>query len=200
MIYDEGELSMSTKFIHVENLYKGARKILEEGLEIFEGNRLLKVQQLHEKLISKKFKIAITATTSSGKTTFVNSLIGLDLLPTSDEPKTAFATYIKSCPNDKHPYYRVIYKNKTYTEHVIDLDEIQETKKHLNELMEDQRAELIDYLEMYIKISAFGIANSENLPEVEIIDTPGPTSFGFHHKILQQQGKFSDCYHRSHLI
>lgn len=72
-------------------LLESAQTIEELSMSQFAG----KLQQLSEKVSNDSFKIQIVGTFKNGKSTFINSLLGEDILPTRALPCTAVVNEIK---------------------------------------------------------------------------------------------------------
>lgn len=102
-------------------------------------------------------KIAVIGQFSSGKSTFLNTLLGREILPTGVVPVTAKATYIKYAPNE--------LLNVTYNDGRSEILDI----CGLGEFV-DQRKDLkkIKNITIY--------SNNEILKRVTFIDTPGLNS------------------------
>ncbi|MGP1485513.1 MAG: dynamin family protein [Campylobacter sp.] len=110
-----------------------------------------------ERFICQPLEIAIVGQFSSGKSTFLNALLGSEILPTGLTPVTAKITHIKYAPNYS---LRVWYKNGA------------ELNLHVNEIAKfvDQRVfeEDIESICIY--------APCEILKRVSFVDTPGLNS------------------------
>ena len=104
------------------------------------------------------FDIAVVGEFTSGKSTLINALLGIDLLPTLLEPTTARITYISYSENAQ---IILIMKNGIRKVHPFDSSFLKsliaENKPLVNE---------IDYIEVLIDIPL--LKNS-----IRIIDTPG---------------------------
>lgn len=172
---------MSQSYQQMKDILKKSKMLLQEGVDVLEGDKKVTVEKILQRLNAKTFRVAVVATTSAGKSTFVNSILGMDLLPTSDEPKTPFPTYIKPCSIQEHPYYQAFYRDGTKSEkYSLSLDELTDATKQINDWMtHEDMAEKITELHIYTKLAAFELSHDVYLPNIEIVDTPGPTSFGF---------------------
>lgn len=101
--------------------------------------------------------IAVVGQFSSGKSSFLNALLGMDLLPTGVVPVTAKPTYIKYAPN---LMLKALYNDGREEYHAIE---------ELGAFV-DQRMSLKDVKCLYI------CAPNELLKQVSFIDTPGLNS------------------------
>ncbi|MEG2893053.1 MAG: dynamin family protein [Clostridium sp.] len=68
----------------------------------FEELRSEKIINLFEDASEREFPVTVVATMSSGKSTLINSLLGKDLMPSSNLACTAKVTQIKDCKIDKY--------------------------------------------------------------------------------------------------
>ncbi|MGG7073986.1 dynamin family protein [Campylobacter sp. 9BO] len=107
--------------------------------------------------IQDQVSIAIIGQFSSGKSTFINALLGAEILPTGVTPVTAKITHIRY---GAQPILRVCYKNGSQT-----LNDISEIANFV-----DQHVFNADIDELCI------YAPSEILKHVNFIDTPGLNS------------------------
>lgn len=102
------EFKELTAFIHTRNdssisvkksqcNLSNARDILPEVLSIFDKTQVILPEELENDLAIQKFQDAtrpqipllVLGNYSAGKSTFINSLVGYELLPASDQPTTA---------------------------------------------------------------------------------------------------------------
>ena len=104
--------------------------------------------------------IPIIGTISAGKTTFFNSLLGLDILETGCSTTTKFVCLIKN--SDKLSFYHVIPKKEENISFIKEGEEIieeKDIKEKIKKLNEDLSSKIIDkndifyILETPIKIS-----------------------------------------------
>ena len=112
---------------------------------------------LIERFIDEPLNIAIVGQFSSGKSTFLNTLLGREILPTGLTPVTAKPTFIKYAPNFS---LRVDYENGK--ELSLSVDEIAG--------FVDQRLKIDEVKELCI------YAPCEILKKISFIDTPGLNS------------------------
>ena len=83
------------------------------------------LEDVKENLLNKEFRITVVGEFSSGKSTFLNCLIGKDLLPKGVNETTATITYIHNVP-ETHQYCDkaiVHYNNSSKSETMISLRE-----------------------------------------------------------------------------
>ena len=82
-----------------------ARDILPEVLSIFDKTQVILPEELKDDSAIQKFQDAtkpqipllVLGNYSAGKSTFINSLVGYELLPASDHPTTAKVIQIEKC-------------------------------------------------------------------------------------------------------
>lgn len=86
---------------------------------------LVRLSTLKERLQHERLQVAVLGQFKRGKSTFINALLGVPLLPTGVIPLTAIATFISWSP---HPAVLVTFKGATpATEHAIrDVEDIRD--------------------------------------------------------------------------
>ncbi len=125
-----------------------------------------KIREVVEQIDSKTFTVAVIATIKAGKSTFLNSLIGNEYLPTSNVPETSSLLYIR---HDKETF---LQKN---SEKIFGLSNIREEIRNRNKKYRDSG---VDLLEKYnLNVPYEKISEIENL-NFQFIDTPGPNEAG----------------------
>lgn len=117
---------------------------------------------IQKRFEDKNFKLAIVGEFSSGKSTFINALIGKDLLKHATLETTATVTYIHNSESKYGTKIKVNYANGEIVEHK-DYNAIKEntTTKSDKNVVSD-----IDFVDVYIPF-----VNISN--ELTIVDTPG---------------------------
>lgn len=98
------------------------------------------LKKLKHTLENEKFKIGVFGYFSSGKSTFLNALLGIDYLPTAEERLTAIFTKIVHVSEDKNlkngdvkVYYKDFYEiEKLYNECISNLNEILTREEYEN--------------------------------------------------------------------
>ena len=116
-----------------------------------------------EGLRSDKFKIIVVGRFKTGKSTFINAILGSDVMPTNDLPTTATLTYINYSDN---PYVRVHKKDgeteewtfDKYNELAIIKPDAEETKNFFSD---------IEYFELGLPKASLCQSG------VTLIDSPG---------------------------
>ncbi|QNR07161.1 dynamin family protein [Macrococcoides canis] len=79
----------------------------------------MRAQMLLNELTEKEYRISIVGEFSSGKSTFLNALLGIDILPHSVNETTAAITYIKNVNKDHEYFNKVIIEYTNTTEKVV---------------------------------------------------------------------------------
>lgn len=123
-------------------------------LESFHLKKLLPnnlIDELKNKLANRSINLTVLGEFNRGKSTFINSLIGQDLLPTGITPTTASINILK-------------YSEKPYLK-VINQDQVSEIKEIDVNTFLDLDYEKISYLELGY--------NSDFLKNIIVVDTPG---------------------------
>lgn len=106
------------------------------------------------------FKVAVVATMSSGKSTFINALLGIDLLPSKNEACTAKT--ISILDNDKATDFKAYLEYSDGRQKTIDLSD-----RSIMELVNDSD----DITDVLIEGNIPGLRNIQK--SIMIIDTPG---------------------------
>lgn len=131
---------------------------------------------------------------STGKSTFINSILGVDILPTASDPCTSIVTEISFSKNAYHQY-KLHYLNNT----VKDLQSLEE----VTNLLDGRLGEIGYFATIHHLEWIYGTGNDENqlikmLEEhkIKIIDTPGFNSpYGFNEGIVTEYlAKAKYCY------
>ena len=108
------------------------------------------------------FEVCVVATMSAGKSTLINSVLGVKLMPSKQEACTAIITRIKDITQDAVPFKAEVYNKE---------DELAETHAKLT-------YPIMERLNASENVSAIHV--SGNIPFVSsedvfvLIDTPGP--------------------------
>ena len=122
-----------------------------------------KVKETYKNVKNQEFDINVLATMNSGKSTLINSMIGLEILPSANEACTATITRIKSSDNNgifvtcKDKNGKIIYKKSE-----ADLEKI----KKYNE------DEDVTYIDIECKMDDI----SSKTMNLVLVDTPGPNN------------------------
>ncbi|MCT7506987.1 dynamin family protein [Aliarcobacter cryaerophilus] len=145
-----------------------------------------KLEEIKEKLDNQEYKIAVVANMSSGKSTFINSLFGKEVLPTNNEAVTDSATYIYSKPNIEKKaeiFFSDGRENIVVTENLekeIDLyaykdERIERVEKEKKENLSQYKN--VEKIDLYYPFENLQTSSNEDF-SITIIDTPGPNSTG----------------------
>ncbi len=134
-----------------------------------------KLQNLKQKLKNQKFKIAIVANMSAGKSTFINALFGKDVLPSYNEATTDCAVFIYPKPDIEPKAIIYFDDNKNPIEITENLEE--EIKKYAkkDEKDEDSKYHNVNMIELYYPFKNIQTSDLQDL-EIIFIDTPGPNN------------------------
>ena len=173
---------MANAYDNSREYFKAVRALLRDVHDWYEETgspRTGEVREQLESLSSKVFRVAVVATTSTGKSTFVNALLGLELMPMADEAKTALPVRVRPCGLSTKPMLRVQYRDGTPEEcSPIDIGNTGPVLNRIGALMESGTAANVDRVELEVPIDAFRDFVGQDLPQVELIDTPGPSTQG----------------------
>lgn len=127
--------------------------IIKELLDFFQENSYKKniLTLLKDKLDKNELNLTVLGEFNRGKSTFVNSLIGANILPSGLTPTTSSINILKYSTNS---YLKAFYKNKSEKEF----------------LLEKNTFDSLDYENInYLEIGS----NSDFLKNIIIVDTPG---------------------------
>ena len=197
-----------------ENYLENARDVLPEINRIFQKLDPLITKNIEDESgeIQQQLKrfsdasndivpICVLGTYSAGKSTFINSLIGSELLPSAETPVTAKVYKISSTPHDDRASIRIIFKGKDAKiqfrdyQLVVDgltdgeelltsikeaLDEekpasiIEKVRLVLEELNDISDSEIGDLIEIEVPFSRSALDDINY--KIAIFDTPGSNS------------------------
>ena len=153
-----------------------AKKKLEDirniAHKIKMANAVNQVNDIIRRIDIETFNLVVVGEFSSGKSTFVNALLGRKILPSSKNPTTAIIS--KIVYGDK-PAYRLFYKNKRHT----DLTEAEFKKITAPPEPDDSDITSVqEYAEAQKAISEIDFAEIIQplqfcKDKVEVVDTPG---------------------------
>ncbi|MCG3717755.1 dynamin family protein [Aliarcobacter butzleri] len=151
---------------------------LEEYFSKYKKQDIIKkLEEVKDKLNNQEYKIAVVANMSAGKSTFINSLFGKEVLPAYNHATTDSATYIYSKPNIEKKaeiFFSDKRKSITITE---DLEkEIKEYGKK-DEDCKDDKYKNVEKIDLYYPFKNLQTSSNEDF-SITFIDTPGPNSTG----------------------
>lgn len=124
------------------------------------SNKVLNNKFLYNR--DKTFEVAVLSTMSSGKSTFINALIGKDLLPSKNQACTARTTAVLDNDEAQSVTGHVLFGDGTYQE-VSDC-----TADQISDILENQKEKIADIV---IECSIPEIRNIGR--SLMIVDTPG---------------------------
>ena len=128
------------------------------------------MKQLHK----EKFMLSVVGEFSRGKSTFINALLGQQVLPTRTKPTTAFINKIQYGADKR---YSIVYRDKRILPKQLTEEQFS-TLYAPTEPDEDDREEVRDYRETMkqfdeIKWAEIYFPNAYCKEGIEIYDTPG---------------------------
>ncbi|WP_104760490.1 dynamin family protein [Helicobacter cetorum] len=133
---------------------------------------LKKLENLKEELSDLNYKIAVVANMSGGKSTFINTLFGDDVLPTSSCATTDCATYIYSSEEKQ----AIIYFSDKEKQIIKNLEELKEyAKKDID--CKEEKYKNVEKIELFYPFKNLK-TSLDNEIKIILIDTPGPNSTG----------------------
>ena len=131
--------------------------------------------------IKSKYAIPVIGMISSGKSTFLNSLLGLDLLETKDDVTTKFVCIIRHNKSLKEPkFYHIKLEeeeNENYS-FIKDGEEYygkEDILKRISNINTDESKKEPDYKELFfvLETNITNIKNEEFLNNYDFYDVPG---------------------------
>lgn len=166
-------------------------KLLSTINELKENQLIKENENYKEELISiqkrledKSFKLAVVGEFSSGKSTFINALIGKDLLKHATLETTATVTYIHNIDSKDKTKIKVNYNNGEIKEY-LDYKYIKDTTTTASQ---EDVAMNIDFVDIYIPF-----VNIKS--DLTIVDTPGLNGTADNHreKTIEEIKKSHAC-------
>lgn len=125
-----------------------------------------KIKDVLEQIELKTFTVAVIATIKAGKSTFLNSLIGNEYLPTSNVPETSSLLFIK--------HNKEVYLQKN-SENIYGISNIREEIRNRNKKYRDSGIDLREKYILYVPYEKISTVKNLNF---QFIDTPGPNEAG----------------------
>jgi hypothetical protein len=139
------------------------------------------LEKIKENLLNKEFRITVVGEFSSGKSTFLNCLIGKDLLPKGVNETTATITYIHNVvPSHQYCDKAIVhYNNSLKSDTIISLQEDENALKEFVSTMSKELNVVEEVKSVHLYTTFKGI--TEN---VVLIDTPGSNGTARGHREL----------------
>lgn len=155
---------------------------LEKYINSISSNRLIKennratevIELLRERIKENEFRLAVVGEFSSGKSTFINSLIGKDILKHATVETTAIVTYIHNVKEDNilQGKCKVTFINGE----IKILDDYNDIKEYTTTMSEKEDVvNNIERVDLYLKFF-----NSDQ--KLVIVDTPGLNGIADKHR------------------
>lgn len=164
-----------TEFNLKKDIIKKYYSNLIEIAEKLKNERLLTaVEQFFESLKEDSFNIVIVGEFSRGKSTFINALLGKQILPSSTKPTTIMINRISF---GEEPEFNLHFRNSNNIKKITE-EEFKDITAKLEPEDYDDESEVNDYNENLKLISSISYADIKYPTEIckqgiEIIDTPG---------------------------
>ena len=163
--HTKGGMSLSS------NLKKQLTNILDEVSTIKELQSIPYFQdesdRMRDRLTDDEFRIAVVGEFSSGKSTFINAMLGQDILKHATTETTAAVTRIINVESDDpRRMTGCVYTRDGNVLQISNLNDLKEYTTTQSERYKDHVPDVIDYVEIYLPFMKI------NRPVV-IVDTPG---------------------------
>ena len=132
--------------------------------------------------IESRKAVPIIGMVSSGKSTFLNSLVGIDVLEVKDDVTTKFVCIIRHNPNLKEPiFYHLKLSHDLKTDDYIYNKDGEETigsdkiKERISKINKDQLEKQPNYENLFymLELKIININNNEFLKTYDFYDIPG---------------------------
>lgn len=164
-----------------------AKNYLKKTKSFFEkfGSRELNTTSEHfnkilDALNSDAVRLVVLGEFSRGKSSLMNALLGIDLLPTALEATTAINTFIRALPAEEDAFIRVHYQDEREAKNFAWSDDMLKTWG--TELDEDNAyaRKTVDYIEVFMDhpLLQKGLV---------LVDTPGLQAVMAHHKAITEK-------------
>ena len=145
-----------------------------QGLENVENN----IKQALQALVKQKYQVAVIAAMNAGKSTFLNALIGADVLATNVEACTVFRTDIRPINAEQTPRLLEHRENQEFPE-IIATGDAEEIKRKFSErtyqIRDNKNLDHTISFELEHPIEA--ISKLPSLAGFTLVDTPGPNEW-----------------------
>ena len=147
------------KEVSIEEVFKEIQK------GPFDELKTPEIKSAFEQAKSSYFEVCVVATMSAGKSTLINAMLGIKLMPSKQEACTAIITRIKDCDTEGSSFKAEVY----------------DQEERLSEKYEDLTCKIMERLNSDENISVIHVTG--NIPFVSsedvslvLIDTPGPNN------------------------
>ncbi|MBO1071480.1 MAG: hypothetical protein HEQ13_19895 [Dolichospermum sp. DEX189] len=145
-----------------------------QGLENVENT----IKQALQALVKQKYQVAVIAAMNAGKSTFLNALIGADVLATNVEACTVFRTDIRPINAEQTPRLLEHRENQEFPE-IIATGDAEEIKRKFSErtyqIRDNKNLDHTISFELEHPIEA--ISKLPSLAGFTLVDTPGPNEW-----------------------
>lgn len=178
LVKEENIINFTSDSVFTQN---SLNNLLTSLQSFFVSNNMTNdYEKLYSDLNNKEFKIAVVANMSSGKSTFVNSLFGKDILPSFNEATTDCPTYIHSGEEQQK---LVVHFEDSKPSIEITENIFQEIKLYARKDSPDMSLDYMNVKEIHLYYDFLNLKNNKDLSfKFTFIDTAGPNN----------QGDFSD--------
>jgi GTPase Era involved in 16S rRNA processing len=145
-----------------------------QGLENVESS----ISQALQALVKQKYQVAVIAAMNAGKSTFLNALIGADVLATNVEACTVFRTDIRPIKAEQTPRLLENREDQEFPE-IIATGDAEEIKRKFSErtyqIRDNNNSDRTISFELQHPIEA--ISKLPSLAGFTLVDTPGPNEW-----------------------
>ncbi len=161
-------------------------EVLHDTIELYEQygkrieERLGEMRPLSQSLREDtRLKIVVTGEYSTGKSTLINALLGIRLLPMALQPTTCVNAFLQGVPEGEEPSIKIEFTNGQEKRLAYSSEEIERWGSELDEQNKEQRQDI----QKIIVYSDHPLLRSD----LQIIDTPGFQSIEARHEKIAMQ-------------
>ena len=165
----------------IDNLEKKIENLLEYFSEYPNETNKQNLNKIQKDLNNQEYKIAVVANMSSGKSTFINALFGIEVLPAFNHATTDSATFIHSEADIEKR--AIIYFNDKKKKVEIKDELEKEIKQYAqkDEECKDDKYKNVEKIKLYYPFKNLQTSSNKDF-KITFIDTPGPNSTGESYK------------------
>ncbi|CAA6808834.1 MAG: Bacterial dynamin-like protein [uncultured Sulfurovum sp.] len=176
---------MNKEIMTIDNLENKIENLLGYFSEYPNETNKQNLNKIQKDLNNQEYKIAVVANMSSGKSTFINALFGITVLPAFNHATTDSATFIHSEADIEKR--AIIYFNDEKKPVEIKDELEREIKQYAqkDEECKDKKYKNVEKIELYYPFKNLQTSSNKDF-KITFIDTPGPNSTGESYKQKHQ--------------
>lgn len=165
----------------IDNLENKIENLLGYFSEYPNETNKQNLNKIQKDLNNQEYKIAVVANMSSGKSTFINALFGIEVLPAFNHATTDSATFVYSEPNIEKRAVIYFSDEKKAVEIKDELEREIKQYAQKDEECKNDKYKNVEKIELYYPFKNLQTSSSKDF-KITFIDTPGPNSTGESYK------------------